>query len=79
VDFYEIENEMTVSPGEYVLHKPTNAIVLCGAFNKEENFMRVFDSGRLVEDQIQNFKKIKVSPKERRRYKPSRCKGCGKK
>ena len=77
MDFYDIGESAIVSPGEYVFYVPSHAIVLCGAFNKEENFMRVFTNGRLIEDKIENFKKIKLSRQEQKERKKSRCKGCG--
>ena len=36
MEFEIIDEGMTVHPGEYILHKPTSQIVLCGAFKKEE-------------------------------------------
>lgn len=76
MDFYEIKEDAIVSPGEYVLYVPHNKIVLCGAFNRAKDFMRVLDNGHLVEDKIHNFKKIKLSIAEHREGKSSRCKGC---
>ena len=39
--------------------------------------MRVFTNGHLIEDKIENFKKIKLSRQEQKERKKSRCKGCG--
>ena len=38
MNFAEISEEAKVFPGEYLLHSPTNQVVLCGAFNRKENF-----------------------------------------
>ena len=40
MEFEIIDEEAIVYPGEYILHKPTNQIVLCGAFKKGEGKIR---------------------------------------
>jgi len=76
MNFEEIKKESKIYPGEYLLHEPTMQIVICGAYNPDENFIRCLSSGRLLEDQVNNFKKIKLSNGERRERSHSKCKGC---
>ena len=59
MEFQEISDELKVHPGEYILHQPSQQIVLCGAFNRKEGFIKALARGRLMEDRIENFKKIK--------------------
>jgi len=73
MEFTEIIDEISVFPGEYVYHEPSKAIVLVGAYNKEEDFIRALKHGRLMEDKISHFKKINLT---RREYNSSRV-GCG--
>jgi|TARA_R110000744_G_scaffold70175_5_gene142063 hypothetical protein len=79
VEFYEIDKEDKVSPGEYVLHEPTQTVVLCGVFSRDRNEIKALGSGRLIEDSIGNFKKIKVpqNKKYERKYTAS-CGSCKK-
>tara|TARA_Y100000592_G_scaffold524_1_gene840 strand:+ start:1585 stop:1824 length:240 start_codon:yes stop_codon:yes gene_type:complete len=74
--FQEIKKESKVFPGEYLLHLPTNQIVLVGAFNFDEDFIRCLNNGRLMTDAVKNFKKIQMSQKELNQNR-TRCKGCG--
>ena len=74
--FDEIVEESKVYPGEYLLHEPTMQIVLCGAFNWETDIVRCLASGRLMEDKVNNFKKIRLSTKEQKERKHTKCKGC---
>jgi hypothetical protein len=77
VKFYEIEESVSVFPGEYILHEPTKQVVLCGSFNRVGNFIRVLANGKMFTDQIKNFRKIQVGNKERKDAKrKSKCKGC---
>jgi hypothetical protein len=79
VEFENIGDETMVYPGEYILHKPTNQIVLCGAFKKKEGKIKAMARGRLMEDTIENFQKIKLSDKDKKQRKLSRgCGGCKK-
>ena len=73
MEFTEIIDEISVFPGEYVYHEPSKAIVMVGAFNKDEEFIRALKHGRLMEDKISHFKKINLT---RREHKSSRV-GCG--
>ncbi len=73
--FEEINEESKVYPGEYLLHSPTNQIVLVGAFNFRDNFVRCLNNGKLMTDSVKNFKKIYMSSKEHQKYR-TKCKGC---
>jgi len=75
VKFIEIQEESKVYPGEYLLHAPTNQIVLVGAFNYKEDFIRCLNNGKLMTDTVKNFKKIQMSRKERTKSRTG-CKGC---
>ncbi len=77
MEFQEISDDLKVHPGEYILHQPSQQIVLVGAFKKREGLIKVLARGRLMEDKIENFKKIKLSSDEIKEKRLSRCKGCG--
>ena len=64
MEFTEIIDEISVFPGEYVYHEPSKAIVMVGAFNKDEDFIRALKHGRLMEDKISHFKKINLTRRE---------------
>jgi len=73
MEFYKIEEEAKVFPGEYLLHVPSNQIVLCGAFKRTQGLIKYMARGKLSEDKIENFNKIKTN----KRMKPrKRCGGC---
>jgi len=74
--FDTIKKESKVYPGEYLLHIPTNEIVLCGAFNYGENFIRCLTNNGVITDKVNNFKKINLSGSERKKRHMRRCKGC---
>ena len=79
MEFEIIDEDATVYPGEYILHKPSNQIVLCGAFKKSEGKIKAMAGGRLMEDVIENFQKIKLSKEERKERRARRsCGGCKK-
>ena len=75
--FVEITEDLKATPGEYIYHEPSNQIVMCGSFNRGRDQIRALAIGRMIEDKIRNFKKIQLSPEERRERSRSRCKGCG--
>ena len=60
MEFYEIGKEDYVSEGEYVLHIPSETVVLCGDFSRENNNIAALKDGKFIEDTIDNFKKIKI-------------------
>jgi hypothetical protein len=77
--FEEID-EKTVFPGEYLLHTPTQQIVMVGAFKKKEGKIKSIANGKVFEDDIKNYKKIVVTAEQLRKRKASRrsCGGCKK-
>ena len=75
--FVEITENLKTHPGEYIYHEPTNQIVMCGSFNRDRNQIRAMGIGRMIEDKIENFKKIELDAQERRQKQAYRCKGCG--
>jgi|TARA_R110002051_G_scaffold68433_1_gene123227 hypothetical protein len=78
MDFFEITEDLKATPGEYIYHKPTNQIVLCGSFNRRNDQIRALATGRIFSDKIENFKKIKLTKEEQATRRVSRCKGCKK-
>jgi len=74
--FNEILETDIVSPGEYIYYPALQTIGLCGAFNRNDNFIRALCNGRLIEDKINKFKKIQLTVEEHKKRKTSRCKGC---
>ena len=79
MEFYEIEESDKVSAGEYILHKPSRSVVLCGVFSREGNEIKAMNNGNLIEDVIENFQKIKMPKKERYRTRAvATCGGCKK-
>ena len=76
MEFQEITTESKVYPGEYLLHEPSQQIVLCGAYVKREGIIRVLRQGRLMEDKIENFRKIQLNKTERKENAVKRCGGC---
>ena len=75
--FYPIAENDKVFPGEYLLHQPSQAIVLCGSFSRSLGKITALKDGRLLEDTIDQFHKISMSRKEQKERRVSRCKGCG--
>jgi len=79
MDLIEITTDLKASPGEYIFHEPTAQVVLCGAFNRHKDQIRVLARGKLFTDKIKNFKKIKLNKQERRSRTARRgCGSCGK-
>jgi len=76
MNFIEIPEDDKVTPGEYILHTPTNQVVLCGAFSRERGDIRVLARGKMFTDKIANFKKIYMTREEKR--KQPRCRSCKK-
>jgi hypothetical protein len=73
--FIEFGEDTTAFPGEYLYHEPTRQIVMCGAFNREKNEIKVLAMGKLLTDQIGNFKKLRAQ-NGNTLHSHSRCKGC---
>jgi hypothetical protein len=74
MEFEEISDDAVIYPGEFLLYIPKQAIVLCGAFKGDT--IRALENGRLIEDKVENFKKIRLNKQERKAKYVSRCKGC---
>ena len=76
--FSKINEESTVSAGEYLWHEPTRQMVLCGSYKKEIGKIRALSMGEggMMEDDVSNFKKVSLSQKEIKHRQVSRCKGC---
>ena len=47
MNFQEIKADSKVYPGEYLLYEPTMTIVICGAYNKSENYIRCLGNGKV--------------------------------
>ena len=77
MEFYEIAENDKVAAGEYILHKPTQSVVLCGVFSRERNEIKALNNGKLLEDHINNFQKIKMPRKEMYRNRGTAGAGCG--
>lgn len=78
MEFIEINEDSKVYPGEYLLHIPTNRVVICGAFIKEERLIKALKEGQLITESISNFKKIKITNKEKRLRRIRTCGSCKK-
>ena len=76
MEFYDITEDTFPHPGEYIYYVPSRAVVLCGAYMGAR--IKALHNGKLVEDKVENFKKIKIGLKEKRQKFTSRCKACGK-
>ena len=76
MNFQEITEDNKVFPGEYLLHVPSNKIVICGAYKPSEGKIRALANGRLIEDAIVNFQKIKLSKSEKKKRTVRQCGGC---
>jgi hypothetical protein len=76
MEFLDILEEAKVYPGEYLLYKPTSEIVICGAYKKSEGLIRFLAQGRLKEDKLENFQKLKLTKKERKGRPGRGCGGC---
>jgi len=76
MNFQEITENSKVFPGEYLLHIPSNQIVICGAYKPSEGKIKALANGRLMEDAIVNFQKIKLSKSEKKKRTVRHCGGC---
>jgi len=76
MNFQEITENSKVFPGEYLLHIPSNQIVICGAYKPSEGKIKALANGRLMEDAIVNFQKIKLSKSEKKKRTVRQCGGC---
>ena len=76
MEFTEITDELDVFPGEYVYHEPSSSIVMVGAFNRDDDFIRGLRNGRLMEDRVSHFKKINLNKREARLHRGTKCSSC---
>ena len=76
--FQVITENSKVFPGEYLLHVPSKQIVVCGAYKPSEGKIKALANGRLMEDAVANFQKIKLSKSEQKKKPVRRCGGCKK-
>ena len=76
MQFREIKENEKVHPGEYLLHTPTNQIVMCGAFIKSQNKIKVLVQGRLLVGPVEDFHKIYVERDEKTGRRVRTCGGC---
>mgnify|MGYP004456679331 CR=1 FL=1 len=80
MEFSEITEESRVWPGEYIYHEPSRSIVIVGSFNRSQNRIQTIGNGRLIVDEIDNFRKINLTRAEHQKYiTTKRCSGCKKK
>ena len=75
MEFYDITDDEPVRPGEMVFYTPRHSIVVCAGIVDDK--MRAFDRGSFLEDDVELFKKIRMTKKEYVKRTHSRCKGCG--
>ena len=75
MEFYDITEEEPARPGEMILYTPRYSIVVCAGIVDDK--MRAFDQGTFLEDDVELFKKIKMTKKEYKDKTYTRCKGCG--
>lgn len=74
--FVEISHDTKVFPGEYILHVPTNQVVLCGAFSRSQDMIRALASGKVVVDKISQFRKIELTKEQKRQKRRGNCSNC---
>ena len=79
MEYVDIKEGSKVFPGEYLFHKPSKDIVICGSYDSKNDVLKALYRGRLIKDEIKNFQKIKLSREEQRAKRSQRsCGGCKK-
>ena len=73
---YPLTAGTDASPGEYLFHEPTQQIVLCGRFDETSGHIQAMGGGRLMYDEVENFKKIQLSTEERKNSFARGCRKC---
>ena len=76
MEFYDITEDAYPHPGEYILYVPSQTIVLFGAYTGTH--IQALHNGRVIKDNVEKFKQIKIGMKEQKEKFVSRCKACGK-
>jgi hypothetical protein len=66
VEYTDIKEGSKVFPGEYLYHKPSKDIVVCGSYDSKNDVLKALYRGKLIKDTINNFQKIKLSKEEQR-------------
>ena len=74
MEFYDISEQESVSPGEMLLYSPRNTIVVFAAIVDDK--VHAFDRGAFLEDELDKFKKIKMTHREYKEKTRNKCKGC---
>ena len=74
MEFYDISEEDTAQPGEMLLYSPRHSLAVCAGI--VDNKLRAFDRGAFLEDEVEQFKKIKITKKEYKKRTRTKCKGC---
>ena len=76
--FLDIEDNVRTIAGEYLFHEPTGQIVVCASFNRAKNQIMAMAGTKMFTDTISRFKKIELTPKEKKsRTTKRRCRSCG--
>jgi hypothetical protein len=79
MDYIDIKEGAKVFPGEYLFHKPSRDIVICGSYDPKNDVLKALHRGRLIQDGIDNFQKIKLSREEQKAKRTKRsCGSCKK-
>lgn len=83
MQLYSISNKDIINRGEYLMHVPTNQMVICSRILEENKMtvLEVFGGGARFRDEVGNFRKVKLNETERREGKAQTrggCKPCGK-
>tara|TARA_B000000557_G_C20523438_1_gene337361 strand:+ start:81 stop:320 length:240 start_codon:yes stop_codon:yes gene_type:complete len=78
MEFSEIGPEEKLSPGEYVFHSPTRSFVLIGKYSPETRTVMAMVNGRLVNEDVANFKKLILTREEHKKWRGKGCSGCKK-
>jgi hypothetical protein len=77
MEYIDIKEDTRIFPGEYLYHKPSNDIVVCGAYDAENDVLKALYRGKLIKDNIDNFQKIKLSREEKKEKRTKKsCGGC---
>lgn len=76
MELNEIKEINTVSRGEYIFHTPSQTIVLVGKIDTDLDSISGLHAGGIVNDNVENFKKIGLTQEEYRQHRASRCSGC---
>ena len=78
MEFVDIKEGARVFPGEYLYHKTSKKIVVCGHFSLDKNVIKALDSGKLIKGTVADFQKIQMSKKEiREQKKDAKKRSCG--